>query len=57
MVAFLKVDMWRAYDALAFARTMFGCPMLGTRWMVAPDGRLTCRWQTDGAALLDIPPD
>jgi hypothetical protein len=57
MVAFLKVDMWRAYDAPAFARTMFGGPVLGARWMVAPDGRLTCRWQTDGAALLDIPPD
>jgi len=25
-------------------------PVLTARWLAAPDGRLTCRWQTDAAA-------
>jgi hypothetical protein len=31
-------------------------PVLTARWLIAPDGRLTCRWQTDAAAPHDPPP-
>jgi hypothetical protein len=57
MIAFLTVDMLRAPDAPVFPRDMLGRPVLGARWLLAPDSQLTCRWQTGGSAPLDIPPD
>jgi hypothetical protein len=57
MIAFLTVNVLRAPDAPAFPHAMFGRPVQGARWLLAPDGQLTCRWQTGGSALLDIPPD
>ena len=65
MVAFLTVDVLRAPAAPAFPHAMFGHmaasvsprPMLGARWLVAPNGRLTCRRQTGGSTPFGIPPD
>jgi hypothetical protein len=57
MIAFLTVDMLRAHDVPVFPRDILGRPVLGARWLLAPDGQLTCRWQTGGSAPLDIPPD
>ena len=31
-------------------------PVLTARWLVAPDGRLTCCWQMDAAAPHGPPP-
>jgi hypothetical protein len=71
MAAFLTVDVLRAHAALASSQAMFGHaaaaarprsatrprPILGARWRAAPDGRLTCRWQTVGSTPFGIPPD
>jgi hypothetical protein len=71
MAAFLTRDVLRAHAALAFSQATFGhataCawqrsatrprPILGARWQMAPDGRLTCRWQTVGSTPFGIPPD
>ena len=65
MAAFLTLDVRRAHAALAFSQATFGHatarawprPMLAARWQMAPDGRLTCRWQTVGSAPFGIPPD
>jgi hypothetical protein len=70
MVAFLTVDVLRAHAASAFPRAAHGGAgkgawpseaarphvVLSACWLVAPDGRLTCRWQTDVPAL-GPPPD
>jgi hypothetical protein len=57
MAAFLTIDMLRAHNAPVFPHATFGRPVLGARCLVAPDGRLTCRWQMGGSAPFGIPPD
>jgi hypothetical protein len=71
MAAFLSVDVLRAYAAPVFPRVPFWHahepawsrpasgrrPVLTARWLVAPDGRLTCRWQTDVSAPFGPPPN
>ena len=68
MAAFLKVDVLRAHAVPDLPRAVLGHaparpfpptpprPVLTARWLIAPDGRLTCRWQIDTAALHDPPP-
>jgi len=69
MAAFLTVDVLRAHAAPVFPRAPFWrasepawlrpAPRHGltARWRVAPDGRLTCRWQTDVSAPFGPPPN
>jgi hypothetical protein len=70
MAAFLTVDVLRAHaasacllDALpwgrepAWPRPPQPRPMLSAQWLVAPDGRLACRWQTRVSAPFGPPPD
>ena len=53
MTAFLDFfDVRRTHDAPAarwndVRRTNDARPMLVAGWIVAPNGRLTCRWRTD----------
>jgi hypothetical protein len=63
MVAFLTVDVPWAHAAPALPCTAYGAvgtawprPVLTARWLIAPDGRLTCRWQTDVSAPFGPPP-
>jgi hypothetical protein len=70
MAAFLTVDALRAHAVPAFPHAAFGPagnpvplrpaarprPALTAHWVVAPDGKLTCRWQTDGFARFGPPP-
>lgn len=70
MAAFLKVDILRAHaasvclhDALrlvrepGWPRPEQPRPSLTAKWVVAPDGRLACRWQTSVSAPFGPPPD
>jgi hypothetical protein len=71
MAAFLTVDVLRAHGAPVFPRVPFWHasepvrpspapwprPMLTVRWLIAPDGRLTCRWQADVSAPFGPPPN
>jgi hypothetical protein len=70
MVAFLTLDVLRAHAAPVLSRTAFAAdatrrprqplgprPVLRARWLIAPDGQLTCRWQTDQSAPFGPPPD
>jgi hypothetical protein len=67
MAAFLKVDVLRAHAVPDLPRTVLGHaparpfpppsrPVLTARWLVAPDGRLTCRWQADPSTPHGPPP-
>ena len=57
MTAFLIVDVPRAPTAPLSPRRHIAAPrpVLSARWLVAPDGHLTCRWQADDPAP-DRPP-
>ena len=71
MAAFLTVDVLRAHSAPAFPPGPLGpvgqtaCtrpasrrrPVLHAHWQLGPDGRLTCRWQTDVSVPHGPPPD
>jgi hypothetical protein len=71
MAAFLTVDVLRAHAAPVLPRVPFwraseparsrlasrARPVLTARWLVPPDGRLTCRWQTDVSAPFGPPPN
>lgn len=70
MTAFLTAKVLRAHAAPDFPPARFGHAqeparplparlprrVLTARWLVAPDGRLTCRWQTDVSAPFEPPP-
>jgi hypothetical protein len=59
MTAFLNVDVLRAHAApidLREALRRAGISRPEARWLVAHDGRLTCRWQTNDPAP-EFPPD
>jgi hypothetical protein len=67
MAAFLTVDVLWAHAAPAFPHGPQGQiawpgpapqrrPVLRASWQVGPDGRLTCRWQSDVPAPLGPPP-
>jgi hypothetical protein len=69
MAAFLTVDILRAHaasdclhDALrlvrapAWPRREESRPVLTAKWVVAPGGRLACRWQTTVSAPFGPPP-
>lgn len=70
MAAFLAIDVLWAHAVPIFPCTApdFGYepswprsaaeprPVLTARWLMAPDGRLTCRWQTDVSAPFGPPP-
>ena len=70
MTAFLTTNVLRAHAAPDFPPAGFAHspaparplparlqrPVLTARWLVAPDGRLTCRWQTDASAPSEPPP-
>jgi hypothetical protein len=64
MAAFLKVDLLRAHAVPDLQRTVLGHaparpfprPMLTARWLLAPDGRLICRWQVDLSTPHGPPP-
>jgi len=67
MAAFLTVDMLRAHAMPALpcnphdpaARPRPAAeprPVLAGRWIVASDGRLSCRWQTDVSDPFGPPP-
>lgn len=58
MAAFLKLDVLRAHAVPDLPQSVLGRmparpfpppsrPVLTARWLVAPDGRLTCHWQVD----------
>ena len=69
MAAFLTVDLLRAHSAPDLrlptpgAAGGFACPRAARprrrvpvmRWVVAPSGRLTCRWELDASASPDLP--
>jgi hypothetical protein len=69
MAAFLTVDFLRAHAASEHPNAVFGQPgrplwaapapqprpRLVARWLVAEDGRLTCRWQIDASAPFGPP--
>ncbi len=70
MAAFLNVDVLRAHaasacllDAFRRGREPFSpcreqpCPVLTAHWLVTPDGRLACRWQTSVSAPFGPPPN
>ena len=71
MATFANVDMLRAHFARAAPPALFGqfgdrvwprpAPrqraVLTARWLVAPEGRLTCRWQVKVSARFGPPPD
>jgi hypothetical protein len=71
MATFTNVDMLRARSARAAPPALFGqigdrvwprpapreLAVLTARWLVAPDGRLTCRWQVNVSARFGPPPD
>jgi hypothetical protein len=71
MATFANVETLRARSARAAPPAHFGqsgdhaAPRLASRpravltagWLVAPEGRLTCRWQVKRAARFDPPPD
>jgi hypothetical protein len=71
MATFTNVDMLRARNAPAAPRALFGqigdrvwprlAPrpraVLTARWLVAPEGRLTCRWQVKVSPRFGAPPD
>jgi hypothetical protein len=55
MTAFLTINVLRAHLAPlrlrdSLRRADAPRPALSTRWQIAPDGRLTCRWQADDPA-------
>jgi hypothetical protein len=70
MAAFLAVDVLRAYAVPVFPCVTSDHghesawprpaaeprPVLTAHWLMAPDGRLTCRWQTDVSAPFGPPP-
>jgi hypothetical protein len=61
MTAFLTVDVLRAHAVPvhlreALRRADLSRPVLLARWLIAPDGRPICRWQTDDPAP-EFPPD
>jgi hypothetical protein len=70
MAAFLAVDVLRANAVPALPRVTSDHrhepawlrpaaeprPVLTAHWLMAPDGRLTCRWQTDVSAPFGPPP-
>jgi hypothetical protein len=70
MAAFLAVDVLRAQAVPVFPRVTpdhgHEAPwlrpvaeprtVLTAHWVMAPDGRLTCRWQTDVSAPFGPPP-
>lgn len=70
MAAFLTVDVLRAHAVPAFRYVPLvhgrasarprpasqSRPVLVARWLVAADGRLICRWQTDVSAPFGPPP-
>jgi hypothetical protein len=64
MAAFLTVDLLRAHATPVFPHDAPGHadeaarrrPVLVMRWLVAPDGRLICRWRTDVSASFGSPP-
>ena len=70
MAAFLTVDVLRAHAAPCLPLGTFGRagnfawphrslrrrPVLIMRWLIAPDGRLTCLWRSDVSALFGPPP-
>jgi hypothetical protein len=71
MATFVNVDKLRAHFARAAPPGLFGqsgdrvwprpAPRqraaLTARWLVAPEGRLTCRWQVKVPADFGPPPD
>jgi hypothetical protein len=71
MATFANVDTLRARFARAASPALFGqignrvwprpapreLAALTARWLVAPDGRLTCRWQVNVSARFGPPPD
>jgi hypothetical protein len=71
MATFANVDMLRAPSARAAPPALFGpigdrmwprqapreLAVLTARWLVAPKGRLTCRWQVKVSARFGPPPD
>jgi hypothetical protein len=69
MAAFLKVDILRAHAASVCLPDAFGLTreplwprpeqrraVLTAQWLVAPGGRLACRWQTSVSAPFGPPP-
>jgi hypothetical protein len=66
MAAFLTVDVLRAHAAPCLPLGTFGRagnfarprrrPVLIMRWLIAPDGRLTCRWRSGVSAFFGPPP-
>ena len=71
MATFLNADMLRARVVRAATPVLFGQAgdrmwprpvprpraVLTAHWLVAPEGRLTCRWQTKVSARFGPPPD
>jgi hypothetical protein len=71
MATFFTVDMLRAHVVRAVPPVTFGNPgnlarprpmprprpVLTAHWLVAAEGRLTCRWQTKVSAAFGPPPD
>jgi hypothetical protein len=71
MASFLQVEFLRAHAAPELPAAVFdqagqaaarnvAAParkVLTARWIIAPDGRLTCRWQADLSAPFRPPPD
>jgi hypothetical protein len=71
MATFANLDMLRSRSARAAPPALFGqiggCvwprpaprprAALTARWLVAPEGRLTCRWQVKVSARFGPPPD
>jgi hypothetical protein len=71
MATFTNVDMLRARSARAAPPALFGrigdrvWPLPAPRpravliahWLVAPEGRLTCRWQVKVSPRFGPPPD
>ena len=71
MTAILDIDVLRTHAVSVIAPVDLGHapesdwnrasatsrPSLMMRWRVMPDGRLTCRWQTDVSATFGPPPD
>jgi hypothetical protein len=47
---------WGAHEPSWPRRTPRPRPALTARWLIAPDGRLSCRWQTVVSASFGPPP-
>jgi hypothetical protein len=71
VAAFLSVDVLRAYATPSLPCAIFAQaaepassrltshrrPTLVARWAVTPDGRLSCRWETDASTISRPPPE